>query len=248
MGMDIYGSKPVPLKGEETRAKAAEEALIKLRNKIGPVDKDGYKMSEWWKKYDELNDDVKKAYGELENYVDKYHPGKYFRANIWSWRPIHMLCETIIQDKKLPLDTYGWGENSGYGLYTQEDCDMLATELEEFLLSLDEVYLDIDISKYPEFNKDNLRFYINMNAISGDYKSPFGICYEDGGFIRKEDWTEELAEKYKKFIGNKVISHSFRKSEFKVHGKSINSAYSFQPDHLKEFTVFLRHCGGFNIH
>ena len=180
--------------------------------------------------------------------MDKYNPGKYFRANIWAWRPIHMLCETIIQDKKLPLDTYGWGENSGYGLYKQEECDMLAEELEEFLFSLDDVYKDIDISKFPEFKKDNLRFYINMNAINGDYTSPFGICYEDGGFIRKEDWTEEIAKKYKKFIGGKAISHSFIKSEFKVQGKSIQSAYSFQPDHLKEFTVFLRHCGGFTIH
>ena len=54
MGMDIYGSKPVPLMGEETRAVAAEEALIKLRNKIGPVDKDGYKMGDGGRKYEIL--------------------------------------------------------------------------------------------------------------------------------------------------------------------------------------------------
>lgn len=51
--------------------------------------------------------------------------GEYFRANIWSWRPIHALCETVLK-RKLP----GWEFNEGAGFETQEECSTLADGLE----------------------------------------------------------------------------------------------------------------------
>lgn len=54
--------------------------------------------------------------------------GKYFRANVWSWRPIHQLCEDAL-NKKLP----SWGYNDGAGLETQNQCDHLANELAALL-------------------------------------------------------------------------------------------------------------------
>lgn len=54
--------------------------------------------------------------------------GNYFRANIWSWRPIHKLCETVLHTD-LPL----WGSNGGAGFTTQEACDDLANRLEKHL-------------------------------------------------------------------------------------------------------------------
>ncbi len=54
--------------------------------------------------------------------------GEYFRANVWSWRPIHQLCETVLK-KQLP----GWAFNDGEGLETQEECNQLADALEKYL-------------------------------------------------------------------------------------------------------------------
>jgi hypothetical protein len=50
--------------------------------------------------------------------------GNYFRANLWSWRPINMLCDLVIEKDSLQLKTENWGYNDGAGLETQEECDM----------------------------------------------------------------------------------------------------------------------------
>lgn len=54
--------------------------------------------------------------------------GEYFRANIWSWRPIHALCETVL-GRELP----SWGFNDGDGLQSQAECDELANKLTAYL-------------------------------------------------------------------------------------------------------------------
>lgn len=55
--------------------------------------------------------------------------GKYFRANVWSWRPIHHLCETVLK-RKLP----GWGFNDAAGFTDQAQCDELADKLAQYLV------------------------------------------------------------------------------------------------------------------
>ncbi len=57
--------------------------------------------------------------------------GNYFRASVWSWRPINVLCEELNQDKQLGLDLSYWGYNDGKGLNTQAECDALANAIEE---------------------------------------------------------------------------------------------------------------------
>ena len=57
----------------------------------------------------------------------------YFRANVWSWRPIHMLCEEANQCDELGFDMGGWDCNSGCGLETAEDCVRLAGSLRKLL-------------------------------------------------------------------------------------------------------------------
>jgi hypothetical protein len=54
--------------------------------------------------------------------------GEYFRANVWSWRPIHTLCE-LVHGGDLP----GWGYNDGAGFSTQAECNTLAEKLEHYL-------------------------------------------------------------------------------------------------------------------
>lgn len=52
--------------------------------------------------------------------------GKYFRASVWSWRPIHAICSPH-------CDTTGWEYNDGHGLDSQEECDRLADALDSYL-------------------------------------------------------------------------------------------------------------------
>jgi hypothetical protein len=230
MGMDIYGVKPFPLKGKETQGKAAEEALNKLRERIG-------------ESFGDLQEEQKKAVLEIENIVRKYNPGEYFRANIWAWRPIHMLCETIISENELDIPTYGWEENSGYGIETQDKCDMLAKEIDVFLDQLDTSMLI-----HPTKETEDLRLYINMMVLRDDYTKPFGICYPDGKFIAAKDWNTVIANNYKKYLKGKVITHNLEPLEFKVKDKTVRSSYSVSYDHIKEFSMFLKHCGGFTIY
>lgn len=63
----------------------------------------------------------------------KNETGEYFRANIWSWRVIHDLCNKAIAEHRLPLKTDGWGFNQGHGLRSQKDCTRLATSLEAYV-------------------------------------------------------------------------------------------------------------------
>jgi hypothetical protein len=54
--------------------------------------------------------------------------GKYFRANVWSWRPIHRLCQIVLK-KDLP----GWAFNDGDGFESQAECTDLADRIEAYL-------------------------------------------------------------------------------------------------------------------
>jgi len=242
--MDIYGSNPIPLIGKELHGQAAEEAFEKLQNRIGPLDKDGYRMGEWYKSFDKLSKEEKDAFYEVKTIVEKYNPGKYFRANIWSWRPMHMLCETVISMSNLDIDTEGWGENSGYGIEEQTECDELAAAIQVFLDQFQTAF-----KLHPDKDEHDLVLYVNMQVVTNDFSQPFGVCYSDKHqFVKREDWTPEVAENYKKFLRGQGISHNLQKTEFTINGRAVCSAYGCHYDHLQEFVVFLRHCGGFQIH
>jgi len=59
--------------------------------------------------------------------------GKYFRANIWSWRPIHALiyelCADLLDDKVLE----GMGYNDGAGAADQKTCTEMANRFEQWM-------------------------------------------------------------------------------------------------------------------
>lgn len=64
---------------------------------------------------------------------EEENPGYYFRANVWSWRPIHMIIDMANDAFDLEIDTSSYGSNSGAGLNTQEECDKLADGIESVL-------------------------------------------------------------------------------------------------------------------
>jgi len=59
--------------------------------------------------------------------------GEYFRANIWSWRPIHALiyelCADLLDDKTLE----GMGYNTGAGAADQKACTEMANRFEQWM-------------------------------------------------------------------------------------------------------------------
>jgi hypothetical protein len=63
----------------------------------------------------------------------KNEAGEYFRANCWSWRPIHAIIEEchdgIVDDETM----VGMSFNSGAGLKTDSECQGLAWEITLFL-------------------------------------------------------------------------------------------------------------------
>lgn len=68
--------------------------------------------------------------------------GKYFRANVWSWRPLqHLMVEAGCHAAR------AWSLNDGLGLDTQEQCDLLAKQLEKYLKDHPEVEYSIPVPK-----------------------------------------------------------------------------------------------------
>ena len=102
----------------------------------------------------------------------KGNPDAYFRANCWSWRPIHALCETVIANNGFQFNTEYWGSNDGRGLETQEDCNKLADALEAHLNN-------------SELKEDGDRIFLCLGAWST----------ADGRFLNK-DIEDELNETY----------------------------------------------------
>jgi hypothetical protein len=85
--------------------------------------------------YNEANDEERSSYFEATNKYEKENPGVYFRANVWSWRPIHMLICTIAdsylkKNGKILIEDpvlEGMGMNNGDGPEEDWICQELAT-------------------------------------------------------------------------------------------------------------------------
>ena len=177
-----------------------------------------------WK---ELSQKAKDCYNELDKEYHDENPGVYFRANVWSWRPIHMLCEAAVQRYELDINTEGWAYNSGDGLKTEEDCNKLADSLDTFIESV----------------QDKGITTIGFAIGSWRVKNENGKGYTAEG-LNKAD-TMILDNQFKNEIIDKVpIKYKT------IDGKHVDVYPSYQADieHLIEFISFLRECGGFKIY
>jgi hypothetical protein len=160
----------------------------------------------------------KEMYFNSMNLFHSNNPGVYFRSNWWGWRPIHFIADMAIKLAELPFDTKLWGENSGGGLKTQEECNQLADAIELFMTL-----------NNANMHDDEDRFYLCLGAWTNS----------DGGFIdqKRED---ELNKQYP--IGT-IIYRGVVNGE----GKLVFPAHSAPLYHVTNFVTFLRKCGGFEI-
>lgn len=189
MGMDVYGLNP-QLVGEK------------------PVAPD----------WNTATEEQKDAYFKAQDDFEEANPGYYFRANVWAWRPIHVLCDLAINVAGAPLSTEGWGNNSGNGLDTQLKCDILADALDLFLILNNANAKDDDDSVYICFGM---------------------WVYGNGQFVN-EDKSKKLNEEHPvgTIMYNGVVDEDGQ-LVFPSHGVSLG--------HVRTFIKFLRHCGGFEI-
>jgi len=144
--------------------------------------------------------------------------GIYFRANVWSWRPIHSLMAMANARNKYMLMTQEQWEsmdhNDGAGLQTQKECNDLADALESILKN----------------NKELREFGFIVSAKEDEIKIRFPLTGDD----------DEMAIDIRN--GSFVSNTKTIPTEYKT------SPYSVSLSHAKEFVVFLRECGGFSVY
>ena len=144
--------------------------------------------------------------------------GEYFRANCWSWRPLNFLCMYADEHYKLNIDFHYWDTNDGAGLKTDADCFKLADALEAVLQACDDLKDDDDI----------------MSVCLGSW-----VDAETNVFIHT-DKRNRINKDYPK--GTVLYG-----SVVDGNGKLVYSAHSITLGHIKEFIIFLRTSGGFEI-
>lgn len=195
MGMDIYGLDP----------KITDDK---------PVFPDNW---------NDLSDKAQTYYWELEKDWEKKNPGHYFRANVWSWRPIHMACLASIEsfDLEFDEDAHNWAYNSGDGLKTSEDCNELADALEDLIEGMK--------------RKKVKMFGYNMTERWSTKSKD-----ENGYTVDVNDQT------------NKILNILYKPDllivEMPIHeGKTYYPSHVTDLEHLEEFVNFLRHCNGFKV-
>lgn len=149
-------------------------------------------------------------------------PDTYFRANMWSWRPIVYLTDIFLEaikgsdyEDQLKIDTEAWHYNYGAGLKNQEQCNLLARGLESI----------IKIRKW--YDDDTI-------YVARGYWQKLG-----GGKIHGS--TRAMLNR--KFPHGTIMCNAY------VHnyGRAYYPTHGIEVSHLKEFISFLKDCEGFKI-
>jgi len=167
---------------------------------------------------DSITEDQKKEYWDaLEKWEDK-NPGYYFRSNWWSWRPIVMLCRHAADQHELKFNFDAWMGNDGLGLDNWQECNALADALEKVVSEEDNLQDPEDV------------IYCNMNSWS----------QSGSNGLLDDDLTDKLNEDYPygTIMFTSVVSDDGN-VYYPSHGTPLWM--------IREFTKFLRNCGGFSI-
>jgi hypothetical protein len=198
MGMDITGRNP-KLKSER------------------PVDIDWFNSTQ----------EEKDAYMNAKHDFENNNPGVYFRANLWSWRPIAEVinyCNNVMALNLPETFLGGMHYNSGAGLETQEECDKLADAIDAMI-----------IGKFDGWE------YIGVN-----YKLYARKVVNSEGKIFEENLynNPELVQELEQHLGEDIF---VKDGVFEYKDIEYNTAHATGLDHLEDFVAFLRECGGFEI-
>lgn len=167
----------------------------------------------------------KKAHNELRQKWYDENPGVYFRANIWSWRPIWAIMAEVNRIHDLGIANNimtGMQENSGYGLKNQEECNKLANAIESYVKS---EFKDWDV--------------IGLNT--GIYQA---VSVDKDGFISERFITDEKGKAISEKLGNAIF---IQEGQIELDGVDYTTSHSVYVEHVTEWIKFLRECGGFRV-
>jgi hypothetical protein len=195
MGMDIHGLNPV------------------MRSEKPTID---------WNIADEQE---RVAYITAKDKFEQENPGVYFRANVWSWRPIAEIildCNHVYKLGYSEEFINGVHLNNGVGLLTQEECNVLANHLEMFI---DEYFKDWNV--------------VGLNT--GWY---FSKVVDDGGKVTMVSLKDDDEAKVSTFLGTKKY---VKEGEIDMDKFVYFTSHNTNVEWVREFIKFLRECGGFEI-
>jgi hypothetical protein len=187
MGMDIFGIAPV---------------------KVGEMPNINY---------EESTKEERDQYHAEMNAWEEINPGYYFRANVWSWRPINAIIDVVNLRFELGIDTSNFGDNSGGGVEDPEKCIQLADCMDKYLKS------------NAQFNTSET-MYLNLGLWVAD----------DNTFTITDELEQKLNRQYP--VGSILYS-----SVIANNGQLVKPAWATSVEHVKGFVKFLRNCNGFEI-
>jgi len=102
--------------------------------------------------------------------------GEYFRANCWSWRPIHnALSEcggTAILGEETMLHM---GYNDGAGATDADQCEKLATALEQMVEDMEEPIYSPEELNDPNFQCTTDGTFVDAATYEGETVSPYEV-------------------------------------------------------------------------
>tara|TARA_R100001163_G_C5019870_1_gene162964 strand:+ start:446 stop:1039 length:594 start_codon:yes stop_codon:yes gene_type:complete len=174
--------------------------------------------------WDELSEKARSFYLEIEKDWDDANPGVYFRANVWSWRPIHMAIYAVNALFKLDIDADtldGMGYNSGHGIKDQETCNKVASCLEDMMEDMKE--------------KNITQFGFNMGSWTA----------RDGSFLQLTPQEEDMLDT--QYSTDELITDLPVRLGTRKETKKIYPSHTTEVKHVEEFIQFLRYCGGFEV-
>ncbi|SNS57991.1 hypothetical protein SAMN06295967_11334 [Belliella buryatensis] len=163
---------------------------------------------------------------EKDEYYDKLEKweaenlGAYFQMDCDGWRAIQILCDVVNRDYNLKIDRSYWDYNDGKGLSTQTECDLLADALE---LMLNDNYP----KEFMEDDSNEIQVAMgrwnvtNNRKITSEEEAELNELYGYGTIL----WAPVVTP----------------------NGGRVESPYSCTLESFKEWIIFLRECGGFNI-
>ena len=149
--------------------------------------------------------------------------GEYFRANVWSWRPIHAIMgivNTRNGDTLIDAETMDqMANNDGAGLKDQKSCDRLADAVDAFIADSNALREAGFVVNRNDHDPEEIN--ISFPLVEGD-----NAVTDGGSFVQDDELATMTAEQKAK----------------------LRSPYGTSYSHVRAFVKFLRSCGGFSVH
>lgn len=210
MGFDVYGMKPVINEDYPKR-------FYDILRKWGKGD-----HLDWTLK---IPKEVTKEYFSIQDKFDDDNPGRYFRNNVWFWRPLWNFvcasCDDFLTDK----DMSGGDTNDGY--------QISATKAKRIAARLRKALKDGVCTKIEEEYKEradaarehNVKIEAKLEQITTDCREKHGdnLVPRDFPEPYKSQWDKAYSE------------------------KRWDDSYPFSVENIERFARFCEKSGGFEI-